>query len=269
MRLLFIGDVMGRAGREAVEAYLPRVKSELKPDVIVVNADNAAHGRGVTEKICQELYDMGVDVVTGGDHVWDQREILKYITRDPKLLRPANFPDHTPGNGSYLLEKDGRRILIVHLLCRVFMPPQDDPFACMERILKEYRLGRDADAIFVDLHGEASAEKMAFGHHFAGKISAVIGSHTHIPTADAHVLSGGTAYMTDAGMSGDYDSVIGSRKNTSIHRFIHKTPGDHFIPASENKMLCGALVTIKRSGLAERIEPVRVGDVLNEAMPSA
>lgn len=267
MRLLFIGDIMGRAGREAVETYLPRVKATLSPDVIIINGENAAHGRGITEKICAQLYDYGADVITTGNHVWDQREILAYITRDQKLLRPANFPEGTPGAGTYLLEKEGRRILVVNIMCRLFMDSLDDPFACMEDILKTYRLGRDADVIFVDLHGETTSEKMAFGHHFSGRISAVIGTHTHVPTADAHVMKGGTAYMTDAGMTGDYDSVIGVKKASAIHRFTKKIPGDHFIPASENKMLCGALVVIGANGLAQGIQPVRVGDVLQEVMP--
>ncbi len=269
MRILFVGDVMGRSGREALEKYLPGLKRDLNVDVAIVNGENAAHGRGITEKFCKQFYEYGADIVTTGDHIWDQREILKYIQRDPKLLRPANFPKKTtPGNGYYLHElMDGRKILVVNLLCRVFMPPQDDPFACMEEILSEYRLGHNCDAIFVDLHGEASSEKMAFGQHFLGRISAVIGTHTHIPTADAHIMNGVTAYMTDAGMCGDYDSVIGTRKETSIHRFTHKTPGEHFIPASENMMLCGALVVTNNRGLASAIAPIRVGDVLSETIP--
>ncbi len=270
MRILFVGDVMGRAGREALEKYLSSLKRDLNVDVAIVNGENSAHGKGITEKFCKQFYDFGADIITTGDHVWDQREIIKYIARDPKLLRPANFPkETTPGNGYYLHDlSDGRRILVVNLLCRVFMPPQDDPFACMEGILSEFQLGRDCDAIFVDLHGEASSEKMAFGHHFSGRISAVVGTHTHIPTADAHVMTNGTAYMTDAGMTGDYDSVIGTKKAASIHRFIRKTPGDHFIPASENMMICGALVvTNDQTGRAVSIEPVRVGDVLSETMP--
>ncbi|PCJ96034.1 MAG: TIGR00282 family metallophosphoesterase [Zetaproteobacteria bacterium] len=270
MRILFIGDIMGRSGREALEKYLPHLKKKLDVDVAIINGENAAHGRGITEKFCKEFYEHGADIITTGDHVWDQREILKYIARDPKLLRPANFPEHTtPGNGYYLHElMDGRKILVVNLLCRVFMPPQDDPFACMELILSEYRLGLNCNAIFVDLHGEASSEKMAFGQHFSGRISAVIGTHTHIPTADAHIMNGKTAYMTDAGMSGDYDSVIGTRKETSIHRFIKKTPGEHFIPANKNMMLCGALVvTNDNTGKALAISPLRIGDILNETMP--
>ncbi len=269
MRILFIGDIMGRAGREALERYLPELKAKLTPDVVIVNGENAAHGRGITEKFCNQFYELGADVITTGNHVWDQREILKYITRDPKLLRPANFPEKTtPGKGVYCHETmDGKKIVVVNLMCRIYMDALDDPFATMESILDEYRIGRNCDAIFVDLHGEATSEKMAFGHHFSGRISAVIGTHTHVPTADAHVMAGGTAYMTDAGMSGDYDSVIGMKKASSIYRFTHKVPGEHFIPASENMMLCGALVITRPSGKATAIAPVRIGDILSETMP--
>ncbi len=271
MRILFVGDIMGRAGREALEKYLPQLKEDLNVDVAIVNGENAAHGRGITEKFCAQFYEWGTDVITTGNHVWDQREILKYITRDPKLLRPANFPEPTtPGNGFYCHElMDGRKILVVNMMCRLFMDALDDPFARMEEILSEYKLGKNCDAIFVDLHGEATSEKMSFGHHFAGRISGVIGTHTHAPTADAHIMNGGTAYMTDAGMTGDYDSVIGVKKETAIPKFTHKLPGAHFIPASENMMLCGALiVTSDHTGKAKSIEPVRIGDVLSEAMPS-
>ncbi len=271
MRILFVGDIMGRAGREALQKYLPKLKTDLKADVVIVNGENAAHGRGITEKFCKEFYELGVDCITTGNHVWDQREILKYITRDNKLLRPANFPSKTtPGSGLYIHElMDGRKILIVNLMCRLFMDALDDPFQAMEDILLEYKLGQNCDAIFVDLHGETTSEKMSFGHNFSGRISAVIGTHTHIPTADAHILSGGTAYMSDAGMSGDYDSVIGVKKSMAIARFTKKLPGEHFIPASENMTLCGALVVVKpHTGKALSIDPIRIGDTLSQAIPS-
>jgi len=270
MRILFVGDTMGRAGREALEKYLPQLKKDLDVDIAIVNGENAAHGRGITEKFCNQFYEWGTDVITTGNHVWDQREILKYITRDQKLLRPENFPKPTtPGKGHYLHElMDGRKILVVNMMCRLFMDAMDDPFKSMEEILSEYKMGLNCNAIFVDLHGETTSEKMSFGHHFAGRISAVIGTHTHIPTADAHIMVGGTAYMSDAGMCGDYDSVIGMKKNSAIHRFTHKLPGEHFIPASENMMLCGALITTSdNTGKAQKIAPVRIGDILNETMP--
>lgn len=266
MNILFIGDIFGRAGREALEKFLPTLKTKLSPDIIIANGENAAHGRGITEKFCQQFYEYGVDVITSGNHIWDQREILKYITRDPKLLRPANYPEPTtPGKGFYLHDTaSGNRVLVVNMMCRVFMNELDDPFARMEKILKEYKLGQNCDAIFVDLHGETTSEKMSFAHHFSGRVSAVIGTHTHIPTADAHVMKGGTAFMADAGMTGDYDSVIGVKKDTAIHRFTHKLPGDHFIPACENMTLCGALVKIGAYGKAQSIKPIRLGDTLSE-----
>ena len=270
MRILFVGDIMGRAGREALEKYLPILKKELSTDVVIVNGENAAHGRGITEKFCNQFFEWGTDVITMGNHTWDQREILKYITREPRLVRPANYPEKTtPGKGLYFHElMDGRKILVVNMMCRLFMDPLDDPFACMEKILSEYKIGLNCNAIFVDLHGEATSEKMSFGHHFAGKISAVLGTHTHIPTADAHIIAGGTAYMSDAGMTGDYASIIGVKKETAIPRFTRKLPGEHFIPASENMTLCGALVvTSDNTGKAKHIAPVRIGDTLIEAMP--
>ncbi|MCB1839427.1 MAG: TIGR00282 family metallophosphoesterase, partial [Alphaproteobacteria bacterium] len=260
MRILFIGDIMGRAGREALETYLPALKRDLAPDVVIVNGENAAHGKGITEKICQQFYPLGVDCITSGNHIWDQREVIPYIGRDKKLLRPANFPEGTTGNGVLVHElQDGRKITIINLMARLFMDPLDDPFALMEQFLRDHVLGKTCQAVFVDFHGEATSEKYSFAHHFDGRVSAVVGTHTHAPTADAHVLPGGTAFQSDAGMSGDYDSVIGVRKDIAIHRFVKKMPGEPLIPASENKTLCGVfIVTDDRNGHAVSIDPVRV-----------
>jgi len=269
MRILFIGDIMGRAGREALEKYLPGLKETLEPDVVIVNGENAAHGRGITEKFCKEFFKLGADCITTGNHIWDQREIIPYIDREKKLLRPINFPDDTPGQGFYHYKlADGRSILIINAMGRLFMELSDDPFAAVNVLLKENQLNHSNNAIFVDFHAEATSEKMSFAHHFDGRVSAVIGTHTHVPTADAHVLPDGTAFMSDAGMSGDYDSVIGVRKDIATHRFTKKIPGEKMIPASENSMLCGAfIVTDDATGLAQSIEPVRKGAVLSEAMP--
>lgn len=261
MRILFIGDVFGRTGREGLGRHLPALKEQLEPDIVIVNGENAANGAGITEKICKEFYGYGVDCITTGNHVWDQREILSYISRDDNLLRPANYPPGAPGKGvkQYGLP-DGRKITVVNIMGNLFMKTLDDPFQVMETIINEYRLGQNTDAIFVDLHAEATSEKMAFGHHFDGRISGVIGTHTHVPTADAMILPGGTAYQTDAGMTGDYNSVIGNQKETAIHRFVKKTPTERMRPAKEKATVCGALIiTNDRSGLAESIEPVRVG----------
>lgn len=269
MKILFVGDVFGRSGREALEKHLPMLKSKYAPDVVIVNGDNAANGRGITPKQANEFYEWGVDCITGGDHIWDQRQIIPHIEKDQKLLRPINFPDQTPGKGSYVFQtKEGQKCLIIHGLGRVFIDPSDNAFTRIEEEIKKFPLGK-VDAIFVDFHAEATSEKMALGQFLDGKVSAVIGSHTHVQTADAHIMRDGTAYMTDAGMTGDYDSVIGARKDIAIHRFIHKIPHpERLIPASGEATLCGALVTTNdKTGLALNIQAIRVGGVLPDSLP--
>lgn len=269
MRLLFVGDVMGRSGRDAVAKHLPTLKRDLKIDVTVVDADNAAHGLGVTESNCKEFYEAGADCITTGNHVWDQREIIPYIARDPKLLRAINFPKGTVGNGTFLFTTaTGEKILIVHALCRLFMENLDCPFTTLDDILKDYKLGKNVDAIFVDLHGEATSEKNAFGHYFDGRVSAVVGTHTHMPTADCQIYPGGTGYQSDAGMTGDFDSVIGVRKDISIHRFVKKTPTERMVPADGEATFCGTFIEINAKGLCTRIEPVIVGPRLHNHIPS-
>ncbi len=270
MRILLVGDVMGSAGRSALAYYLPQLKQDLRIDVTIANGENAAHGCGITEKICAQFYAWGVDCITSGNHIWDQREIIDYIQHDPKLLRPANFPVDTPGQGLYIHTlADGRRIAIINLMTRLFMAPLDDPFHSIDAMLNHLTLGEHCQAIVVDIHGEATSEKMAFAHYLDGRVSAVIGTHTHVPTADAHLLPGKTAYMTDVGMTGDYDSVVGIRKDLSIQRFVSKMPSNHFAPAEQNKMLCGVLITSDdATGKATAIEPVRVGDILPQTMPT-
>jgi metallophosphoesterase (TIGR00282 family) len=272
MRILFFGDIMGRSGRDGLAKHLPDLKAQLKPDVIIVNAENAAGGFGITEKIAQEFYALGADCLTTGNHVWDQRELLTTIDRDPRLLRPLNFPDGTPGRGSYVHNlPDGRKILIANVMARLFMEPQlDDPFAATEKFLAQHRLGQTAQAIFFDFHGEASSEKMAFGHFLDGRVSAVVGTHTHIPTADDMILPKGTAYLSDAGMCGDYDSVIGVKKELSLWRFTRKVPGERMQPAEGEATVCGAfIVTDDTTGLAKSIEPFCIGGRLRQKQPKA
>ncbi len=265
MKILFIGDIMGRSGREALEKHLPALKEKLQPDIIIVNGENAASGAGITDKICKEFYDWGVHVITTGNHVWDKREIIPYIGRDKNLLRPANYPEESPGSGfvQYKFD-DGRSILVINAMGRLFMDALDDPFRVTRQILtKEKKQGQ---AVFIDFHAETTSEKMSFGHYFDGQVSAIIGTHTHVPTADAHILKGGTAYMSDAGMTGDYDSVIGVRKDIAIGRFVKKMPGEKMEPASGEGTLCGAfIVTDDTTGLAKTIEPLRVGGILGAA----
>ncbi len=269
MRLLFCGDVVGRSGREVVVAQLPRLRRELALDFVVVNGENAAGGFGITEKICAELYEAGADVVTTGNHVWDQKETIGTINRDPRLLRPLNYPQGTPGRGAGVFPATrGRKVMVLNPMGRLFMDPLDDPFACVERELASQRLGATVDAIIVDVHAEATSEKMAMGHLLDGRVSLVVGTHTHVPTADAQILPGGTAYQTDAGMCGDYDSVIGMEKAVPIARFTRKLPTERLAAASGPATLCAVFVeTDDRTGLARQVSPLRIGGRLAPHWP--
>lgn len=270
MRILFIGDVIGRPGRDAVAKHMPELKANLRPDVVILNGENSAHGVGITSDICKEFYQYGVDVITTGNHVWDQREIIPYIDRDPKLLRPINFPRGTPGKGFNIHElPGGRKVLVINAMGRVFMDDLDDPFAIMNDILNTYRLGGSVNAIFVDFHAEATSEKMGMGHYLDGRVSCVVGTHTHVPTADAQILPNGTAFQTDAGMTGDFDSVIGFKKEIPILRFTRKMPTERFTPSEGEATVCGIFVeTDDKTGLAKNIGPVRVGGRLKPEKPA-
>ncbi len=269
MRLLFIGDVMGRTGRAAIAAELPGLRAAWALDCVVVNGENAAGGAGITEAICADILGAGADAVTLGNHAFDQREALVFIEREPRLIRPLNYPTGTPGRGAALVEiADGRRVLVMNVMGRVFMDAMDDPFAGVDREIEACPLGMGCDALVVDVHAEATSEKLALAHHLDGRASLVVGTHTHIPTADHQVLPHGTAYLTDAGMTGDYDSVIGVEKEEPIRRFLRKLPGGRFEPASGPATLCGVAVeTDDATGLAIRLAPVRIGGRLSQARP--
>ena len=267
MRILFLGDIVGRAGRDAVIAAAPDLRQRMDLDLLVVNGENAAHGFGLTPKICKALYEAGVDVITSGNHVWDNKEILTHIGDDPKLLRPINFPEGTPGRGWAVVETErAGRALIANVMLRLFMDPLDCPFAAMDRVMNTARLGQDVAAILVDMHGEASSEKRAMGHFLDGRASLVVGTHTHVPTADGHIMKGGTAYQTDAGMCGDYNSVIGMRKEGSIQRFRTKRPGERLAPADGDAALSGVFVeTDPATGLAVEVKAFRRGFGVEQA----
>jgi metallophosphoesterase (TIGR00282 family) len=269
MRILFIGDVVGRSGRKIVTEVLPDLRQRWALDLVVINGENAAGGFGITEAIYNELLEAGADAITLGNHSFDQREALVFIERAPALIRPANFPDGTPGRGAALVEtRAGRSALIVNLMGRIFMDPLDDPFARAERELSACPLGQAADAVIVDFHGEATSEKMAFAHAFDGRASLVVGTHTHVPTADHQILSGGTAYQSDVGMTGDFDSVIGMEKDEPIRRFLTKIPSGRFEAAKGEATLCGLGVeTEDATGLAVKVGPVRIGGRLSPALP--
>jgi len=269
MRILYVGDIVGRAGRELVCRRLPTLRQDFGADFVVINGENAAHGFGITEKICQALFAAGADVIVTGNHAWDQREIIDFIDSEPRLLRPVNFPPGTPGRGANVFETaDGRRLVVAQAQGRLFMHAIDDPFGALAAIADECRLGVQAQAIFVDFHAEATSEKMALGHFLDGRVSAVIGSHTHVPTADAQILPGGTAYLTDVGMTGDYDSVIGMEKRTATARLTQVLPTERLEPAGGEATLCAVLLeTDDASGRAVRIEPLRLGGRLSPTLP--
>lgn len=269
MRVLICGDVVGRAGRKAITGNVPGLRERHDIDFVVVNGENAAGGFGITPKICDEFYAAGVDVITTGNHVWDQRDIIPHFDRETRLLRPDNFPKGTPGRGvAEFTDARGRRIVVLHLMTRLFMDPLDDPFAAMTEMLNTWRLGANVDVILLDFHGEASSEKMAMGHFVDGRVSLVVGTHTHVPTADAQVFPGGTGYMTDIGMCGDYDSVIGIRKEISVERFVRKMPTARMEAAQGEATFCAVLADIDdATGFATGVRPVRIGGRLREELP--
>ncbi len=269
MRTLFLGDIVGKAGRRALIRRVPELLRQLNLDFVIANGENAAHGFGITAAICADFYEAGVDVITTGNHVWDQRDIMAYIDGDPRLLRPINFPPRTPGNGMGVFRaRNGAKILVINVMGRLFMDPVDRPFEALEEALRSHNLGGTVSAIIIDVHGEATSEKMAIGHAFDGRVSFVVGTHSHVPTADDQILPGGTAYQTDAGMCGDYDSVIGMKKRVSIERFRRQVRGERLEPADGEATLCGVFVeTDDVSGLARHIAPVRLGGRLAPAWP--
>ena len=271
MRFAFFGDVVGRSGRDGLADHLPDLRRRLGLEFVVINAENAAAGFGITENTARELFDAGADCLTLGNHSWDQREALTNIVREPRLIRPANYPilSDAPGRGAQLFETErGHRVLVVNLLGRVHMDAMDDPFAAVDRELDACPLGAAADAVIVDMHCEATSEKMAMGHYCDGRASLVVGTHTHVPTADAQILNGGTAYQTDAGACADYDSVIGNQKEEPLRRFTTRISQGRYQPASGPATICGVFVeTDDATGLARRIEPIRVGGRLSPTVP--
>ena len=269
MNILFLGDLVGRSGRDAVCAALPGLRARLAIDLAVVNAENASHGFGLAPDMAKALFEAGADVITLGNHAWDRREIIPMIAETPRLIRPLNFPPGTPGAGAVVVDVPGnRRALVINAMGRLFMDPLDCPFRATAVELAKHRLGGDVHAVVLDFHAEASSEKMAYAHSFDGEVSFVVGTHTHCPSADAQVLPGGTAFQSDAGMCGDYDSVIGMAKEGATARFWRKMPGERLAPAEGEATICGVFVqTDDATGLAQRIEPVRMGGRLAPSMP--
>jgi metallophosphoesterase (TIGR00282 family) len=270
MRILFVGDVVGRSGRAIVHERLPGLVRNWKLDLVVVNGENAAGGFGITEPVYRDLIDAGADAVTLGNHAWDQKEALVFIERAERLVRPINYPPGTPGRGAAIVEaKNGARVLVVNAMGRIFMDPLDDPFAAIERELNACALGKSADAIVIDFHGEATSEKQSMGFFCDGRASLVVGTHTHVPTSDLRVLPGGTAFMSDVGMTGDFDSVIGMAKEEPLQRFLRRISSSRFEPAAGAATLCAVAVeTDPATGLATRVGAVRLGGCLEQAVPA-
>ena len=271
MRLLFIGDIVGRAGRRVLLETLPGLRRRYALDFVIVNGENAAGGFGITEAILNDFLEAGADCVTLGNHAFDQKDALVFIDRQPRLVRPLNLPKGTPGRGAGMYKaRNGADILVINALGRVFMTEMDCPFRAIDSEITACKLKREADAIFIDFHAEATSEKQALSHFVDGRVSAVIGTHTHSPTSDNRVLTGGTAYMSDAGMTGDYNSVLGMDRAEPIHRFLTRIPNERFTPADGPATLCGAAIDIDdATGLARSITPVRLGGVLAPTEPLA
>jgi metallophosphoesterase (TIGR00282 family) len=270
VRILFIGDIVGRSGRAIVLERLPGLIRDWKLDLVIANGENAAGGFGITEAIYQNLVDAGIDAITLGNHAWDQREALVFIERAPRLIRPLNYPPGTPGRGAGLIgTKNGGRALVINAMGRIFMDPLDDPFMAVDRELATCALRSAVDAIIIDIHGEATSEKQSMGFFADGRATLVVGTHTHAPTADHRILDGGTAFVTDVGMTGDYDSVIGMHKDEPLGRFLRRVPSARFEPAGGPATLCAiAVESDDASGLARRVGAVRMGGRLEETRPT-
>ncbi|MDR2416565.1 MAG: YmdB family metallophosphoesterase [Holosporales bacterium] len=271
IRLIFLGDIASRAGRQCVESHLPILRKRYSPSCVIANVDNAAHGIGVTLEIVQQLHEMGVDICTGGNHVLDRKESRQALTQCPYLIRPLNHLVSLPGADNCLFSlPNGEKIVVFQLLGSMHMPtPVESPFIAADRFLRNYTLGRSVSAVFVDFHAEVTSEKMALAHYLDGRVSAVIGTHTHIPSADTFILPKGTAYQTDTGMCGDYASVIGMMPKAAIDRFLYPYHTIPLTPTKGEATLCGTLIDINpSSGQAQAIFPIRLGGVLPAHLPA-
>ncbi len=270
MKLLFLGDVMGRAGRAAVVGRLAQLRADWALDFVVVNGENATGGAGITPEHAKALLAAGADCLTLGDHAFDQKDMLSFIESEPRIIRPLNYARTAPGRGARLFEaKGGRKVLVTQVLGQVFMKrPFDDPFSAVDAVLRAHPLGGLAQAVIVDVHAEATSEKMGMGHWCDGRASMVVGTHTHVPTADAQILPGGTAFQSDAGMCGDYNSVIGMEKLEPMRRFVTGMVKERFTPAEGEATLSGLYVeTDDRTGRATRARMIRLGGRLEQAQP--
>lgn len=258
MRILFIGDIVGKLGREAISNYLPKLKQTYKPTVTIVNAENAAHGKGLTEKIYKSLLREGVDFMTMGNHTYGQRQIYDFIENANRMVRPANFPDEAPGVGMRFIQINEIKLAIINLQGRAFMQDIDDPFKKADALIAEAQ--KETDYIFVDFHAETTSEKNAMGWYLDNRVSAVVGTHTHIQTSDERILPGGTGYITDVGMTGYYDGILGINCEEVITRFITSLPQRHVVPDEGRSVLSGVIIDLNKDGKTKRIERILIND---------
>ena len=260
MKIVYCGDVVGRAGRDAVLTNLKKIREQFKADVIVVNVENAAHGFGVTPGIAKDFLESGADVLTTGNHVWQQRDIIPFLDENKRIIRPLNYPETANGHGATEFElPNGKKILVTQVLGRIFMERVANPALTIDKLLKQYKLGGNIDAILVDIHAECTSEKLSLGYYLDGRVSVVAGTHTHVPTADAKILPNGTAYITDVGMCGNYDSVLGFEKQAPIDRLCQKYNGSRLEVCRNNGTVWGIVVeTDDKTGLSKSIEQFHI-----------
>ena len=251
MRVLLLGDIFGRPGRDMIKEFLPQIQSEYHPDLVIANGENAAGGFGITQAVAEELFSLGIQVITSGNHIWDIRDVYPYLDAEARILRPANYPPNVPGNYRYFATVGEYKVAVVNLIGRVFMGDYDCPFRKIDELLSE--INQVTPITIIDFHGEATSEKQAFGWYVAGRVSVVVGTHTHVPTADARILPGGTAYVTDLGMCGPLDGILGVQREPVINKFLSQLPA-HFSVAKGDRQLCGVIVDIDAAtGKAEHI----------------
>jgi metallophosphoesterase (TIGR00282 family) len=267
VRIAFFGDVVGKSGRDATIEYIRANRARHGFDFIIVNGENAAHGFGITQRICNKFFEVGVDVITMGNHTFDQKDDLPMFDRERRLIRPLNYPRKTPGHGFVVADVCAlnKKVMVVNIMGRLFMEENDDPFAVLSDLLDKYKLTVNVDAIFVDCHAEATAEKTALARYFDGRISALVGTHTHVPTADLQILNDGTGFLSDCGMCGDYDSCIGMDEEAPIKRFVSKVDAyAKMVPALKSATVCGVVMDVGNNGLCTNIQTIRMGGFLKE-----
>jgi len=269
MNILLLGDVMGPSGRKAITEKLPTIIKKKKLDFVILNGENAADpGVGITKKIAEEFFELGADVITTGNHVWDQKEAIEFIALEKRLLRPQNLAEGSPGNGFGIFEsKNKKKVAVINLMGNIFMKKSEDVFQEAKKFIRMVELKKDADFIVVDMHGEITSEKMAMGYLFDGKATMVVGTHTHVPTSDHRIMEKGTAYQTDVGMCGDYNSVIGMNRDNSLKKFLKDPSATTHYPALGEATISGLMVTAdNKTGLANKVEPIILGRSLENRL---